>query len=439
MTPTPQRALSGRNLSDVKFTNRAVIFRTIRDLGTVSRAELARRTNLNPATVSNIVRELLEKGLVEEAGLGESRGGRRPSLLRINPTRGYVIAISLERLAIRGMLTDLDLRETTRRTTTSSSLSHPADITLQALMSLIRTLVAESGVDRDKIIGIGIGVPGPLDIRQGTLISSPNFPAWDGTPLRRIIEEEVRIATFLDNDANVCALAEKWFGVAREMDDFVYILADTGVGGGIMIDGDICRGVHDIAGEIGHMTIHLDGPRCVCGNFGCLELYASPLVATELVRRAVAGGRMSCAVELVGGDAEKISFEVVVQAAQQGDALALEALDSITKALAVGISNVINTLDPEAVLVGGRISLAGDLVLDKLREIVAQRIMSGGTIAVPIILGELQREAPLIGAFCLVLRELFQNPEVSFAAPSFGPLPLHVDRPKRLSEPQMSG
>jgi len=157
------------------------------------------------------------------------------------------------------------------------------------------------------------------------------------------------------------------------------------------------------------------------------------------VRRAVAGGRMSCAVELVGGDAEKISFEVVVQAAQQGDALALEALDSITKALAVGISNVINTLDPEAVLVGGRISLAGDLVLDKLREIVAQRIMSGGTIAVPIILGELQREAPLIGAFCLVLRELFQNPEVSFAAPSFGPLPLHVDRPKRLSEPQMSG
>jgi N-acetylglucosamine repressor len=400
---------TGHNLKDVKLANRTVVFRTIREASLISRAELAKHTGLNPATLTHITRELLEQGLIEEAGFGESRGGRRRSMLRICSQKGYIIAIRLSRANIQGILTDIDMHEIFRQTV-HASLSNPFDINLPALLGLINKLIEQSGIERKKILGVGICAPGPLDARKGILIAPPNFPGWPNTSLCQIVERETGFPTFLDNDANAAALAEKWFGAARDMDNFAYLLIEDGVGGGLVVNGDIYRGNHDVAGEIGHMTIQADGPQCSCGNSGCLEIYASPRTAEEYVARSIAAGRASTIVDLTSG-AEEANFEIIAKAAHAGDSLALEALQPIVRALVIGITNMINLFDPETVIIGGKISLVGDLIQNELQDQVNRRVLPRGGQVIPILFSGLNADSPVIGAFSLVLRELFQNPE----------------------------
>jgi N-acetylglucosamine repressor len=399
----------GRNLNDIRLINRAVIFRTIRDAGTVSRADLARSSGLNPATVTHIVRELLHQGLVEEAGFAHSSGGRRSQLLRIRPQHSYVIAISLGRRSIDGMLTDLEMRDVTRRRLASMSLANPADITLPALLDMIRNLMAHSGVQRRRLAGIGICAPGPLNASRGLILTPPNFPSWRLTPLKEVVEAETGLPTLVDNDANAAALAEKWFGVARAIDNFIYILGESGVGSGIVIDGDIYRGAHDVAGEFGHTTIDVHGLPCDCGNTGCLELYASPSAIEQQVVRAIASGTRTGVLDLAGGNPDRVSYEMVIRAAQGGDAFACSTLRRMTDALAAGVVNLVNAFDPEAIILGGRIALAGDPMLDRLQEVVAGRTMVNDLRQVRVLQSSLHTDSPVIGAFSLVLRELFQR------------------------------
>jgi glucokinase-like ROK family protein len=398
---------TGRNLSDIRLINRAVIFRTIRDAGTISRADLARRSGLNPATVTHIVRELLHQGLVEEAGFARSSGGRRSELLRLQPQHSCVVAVSLGRRSIDGMLTDLEMREVTRKRLASMSLAHPADITLPALLDMIRGLIAHAGVERERLAGIGICAPGPLDAHRGVILNPPNFPSWKSTPLKEIVEAETGLPTLVDNDANAAALAEKWFGVARGIDNFIYILGESGVGCGIFINGDIFRGAHDVAGEVGHTTIDLNGLPCDCGNTGCLELYASPAAAEQQVVRAIAAGARTKVLELANDNPDRVSYEIIIQAAQEGDALARNTLHAMSEALGAGVVNLVNAFDPEAIILGGRLALAGDPLFNSLREVVARCTMVSDLRQVRVLQSALHTDAPVIGAFSLVLRELF--------------------------------
>lgn len=405
------RRQSGSNLKEVKLLNRAVVFRTIREAGVISRAELARQIGLNPATLTHITRELLEQGLIEEVGFGESQsGGRRPSLLRVRAEQGYVIAVYLSRHYIQGMITDLDLQEIHQKTITSSSLSHPIEITLPDVLDLIQTLIASANKPPESIIGIGICAPGPLDARQGLLISPPNFPGWPLTPIRQIVADKTGFPVYLDNDANAAALSEKWFGLARDKENYIFILIEDGVGSGIMIDGDLYRGEHDVAGEIGHMTINMSGPRCDCGNYGCLELYAIPRIAEELACEEISQGADSLISRLADGCTDRVSFDLIAKAAQQEDPLAIQIFARIADALAVGIVNIVNTFDPEVIYLGGKYLQVGKLFTDLLQTRVDQRSILHNDRQVPILASGLGADAPIVGAFSLVLRKLFENP-----------------------------
>jgi predicted NBD/HSP70 family sugar kinase len=403
---------SSRNLKDVRSVNRAVVLRTIWNGGAISRAELAEVTGLNPATLTRITRELTEGGLIEEVGLDQSTGGRPRTLLRVRKQAGHVLAVQIERNAIFGVLTNLDFEKVNKREIASISVSDPQALNISVLLEFIRSLISKAPVDRDRILGIGICGPGPLDSERGIFLSPPNFPGWSNTPLCQIVEEEFGYRTLLGQNAQACALAEKWFGDARELENFVYILADTGVGSAVFLNGDIYRGKRDVAGEIGHTTIDLNGPQCGCGNIGCLELYAAPLVAEIFVRQQVAAGNSSLMTAWTSGSLELISFEKIAQAAHQGDAVCREAIQKIAKPLAIGVTNVINTFDPEAVFLGGRISLAEDLLLTPICEYVRQSVLLGTNTQIPVQWGKLRTHAPLAGAFSLVLQEFFQNPAI---------------------------
>ena len=248
-----------------------------------------------------------------------------------------------------------------------------------------------------EILGVGVGAPGPLDTKRGIVLLTPNL-GWVNMPLRQLIHDRLGLPAALDNDANCAVLGEWWVGAARGARHAIGITIGTGIGGGLIIDGQLYHGASDVAGEIGHTTIDTEGRRCKCGNYGCLEAYASgPNIALRAVEELEAGAE-SRLRGLVGGDLGKITAQTVYQAAADGDELALEVVNDTAKFLGVGIGNLLNVFNPEVVVVCGGVTLAGDHLFEPLRREVARRAFKPAVTACRIVPGELAGTAGVYGA-----------------------------------------
>lgn len=248
-----------------------------------------------------------------------------------------------------------------------------------------------------EILGVGVGAPGPLDTKRGVVLLTPNL-GWVNMPLRQLIHDRLGLPAALDNDANCAVLGEWWVGAARGARHAIGITIGTGIGGGLIIDGQLYHGASDVAGEIGHTTIDTEGRRCKCGNYGCLEAYASgPNIALRAVEELEAGAE-SRLRGLVGGDLGKITAQTVYQAAADGDELALEVVNDTAKVLGVGIGNLLNVFNPEVVVVCGGVTLAGDHLFEPLRREVARRAFKPAVTACRIVPGELAGTAGVYGA-----------------------------------------
>jgi glucokinase len=248
-----------------------------------------------------------------------------------------------------------------------------------------------------EIIGVGVGAPGPLDTKSGIVLLTPNL-GWVNLPLRQIIHERLGLPAALDNDANCAVLGEWWMGAARGTKNAIGITIGTGIGGGIIVDGKLYHGASDCAGEIGHTTIDTEGRRCKCGNYGCLEAYASgPNIALRAVEELKAGA-VSRLADYVGGDLRQVTAQTVYQAAHDGDGLALEVVNDTAKFLGVGIANLLNVFNPEVVVVCGGVTLAGDRLFDPLRREVARRAFKPAVSVCRIVPCELSGTAGVYGA-----------------------------------------
>ena len=248
-----------------------------------------------------------------------------------------------------------------------------------------------------EILGVGVGAPGPLDTKRGVVLLTPNL-GWVNMPLRQLIHDRLGLPAALDNDANCAVLGEWWVGAARGARHAIGITIGTGIGGGLIIDGQLYHGASDVAGEIGHTTIDTEGRRCKCGNYGCLEAYASgPNIALRAVEELEAGAESRLRA-LVGGDLRKITAQTVYQAAADGDELALEVVNDTAKFLGVGIGNLLNVFNPEVVVVCGGVTLAGDHLFEPLRREVARRAFKPAVTACRIVPGELAGTAGVYGA-----------------------------------------
>ncbi len=248
-----------------------------------------------------------------------------------------------------------------------------------------------------EVIGIGIGSPGPIDTKNGIVVTSPNL-GWTDTPLRRLVSEIVDLPATLENDANCAVLGEWWRGAARGAQVVVGVTVGTGVGGGFVLDGKIFHGASDVAGEFGHMTIDSTGRRCACGNYGCLEAYASgPAIAKRAIESIEAGATSSLAT-YVDGDLSRITAEEVYLAANDGDDLAQEVVRDTARLLGAGIANLVNICNPEIVVVCGGVTTAGEKLFKPLREEVTRRAFRPAADACRIVPGELPGTAGVIGA-----------------------------------------
>ena len=261
----------------------------------------------------------------------------------------------------------------------------------------IADVLASQDGTRDQIAGVGIGSPGPLDRRTGTVINTPNL-GWRNFPLRDLICNAVHLPATLDNDANCATYGEWWLGAGRGTRALVGLTLGTGIGGGIVLNGEIFHGCSDVAGEIGHMTIDSNGRKCKCGNYGCLEQYASgPAIALRAVEGIEAGAE-TVLVEMVNGRMDDITAATVYEATMQGDAYATEVMKDTAKFLGAGVASIINVLNPEMVVIAGGVTRAGDTLFEPLRAEVRRRAFRSAQECCRIVPAELPGTAGVVGS-----------------------------------------
>lgn len=259
-----------------------------------------------------------------------------------------------------------------------------------------------------RLIGVGIGAPGPLDTERGIVLLTPNL-GWVNMPLRDRVAAALELPAHLDNDANCAVLGESWVGAAQGGRYVIGVTIGTGIGGGIVIDGTVHHGASDCAGEIGHMTIDMDGRRCGCGNYGCLEAYASgPAIAMRAIEQ-VASGAESILTELVGGDLDRVTAQTVYHAATLGDELAREVVRATAQYLGAGLANLVNVFNPDLVVIAGGVTQAGDRLFEPLRRAVAQRAFKPAVEACQIVPGTLGGLAGVYGAAKVYLNRRSQD------------------------------
>lgn len=273
------------------------------------------------------------------------------------------------------------------------------DAVVQRIIAVAKESISETraAVPGAEIIGLGVGAPGPLDTRSGVVLLTPNL-GWVNMPLRQRLQEGLGLRTGLDNDANCAVLGEWWMGAARGTRQAVGLTIGTGIGGGIIIDGRLYHGASDIAGEVGHMTIDANGRHCKCGNYGCVEAYASgPNIALRATE-AIQTGAASSLASYVGGDLGRITAQTVYEAAQAGDELAIDVVRDTARFLGAAVANLINIFNPEAVVIMGGVTQAGDSLFEPLRREVSRRAFKPAVQVCRIVPGELTGVAGVYGA-----------------------------------------
>jgi predicted NBD/HSP70 family sugar kinase len=377
--------------STIRDINRQFVLNYIRDREPISRAEIARNTELQRSTVSTIVEELKDEGLIEEIGAGASTGGRRPTMLRLRAAGATAVGVYVT--PTHTTVASCDLKGGVLASERVENVARPDEMTAR-VVECVRKLVARDS--SAAVAGVGISLPGLVDPSTGRAVFIPFF-RWRDWAIAEEIESATGLKASVDNDANAAALAELWFGrpEVSEARDFIIALVAEGIGTGIVFDGQIYRGERGAAGEFGHMIVGQNGPvACSCGNRDCWEAFASE-------KAAVARYLKNTGAE----ERESVSFDEVMERALGGEQAAIDALTETAYYLGIGISNLIVGLSPEAVVVGGRITRAWPIVAPSLEETI-QRSIRRGLPSARIVASTLS-EPTLMGAVSLVLARKF--------------------------------
>jgi glucokinase len=291
----------------------------------------------------------------------------------------------------------------------STSAQAGPQVVIDNIFHTINRAISSSNVVLSQLSGIGIAAAGIIDSKKGKVIFSPNLPGWHEVPLGDAVHQRFNVSTYLGNDASLAALGEWRFGVKKQVANLIYVTVSTGIGGGIICDGKLYTGVLGVAGEVGHMTIDVNGPRCNCGNVGCWETLAS---GTALAREAVKHikeGASTSIVEFAGGDLTRVDAKVVFEAAKQGDKLANQLIARLGYYLGVGLANLVNIFNPELILVGGGVAKMGDLLLEPAIRVVEERAFTTSATSVQIRPALLGDDSSILGAVAFVLDNLAEG------------------------------
>jgi predicted NBD/HSP70 family sugar kinase len=391
-------------IHDVSRSNRSRVLRELYFHGPSSRPRLSRDTGLSPATVANIVGELIADGIVLEAGVEESQVGRPSAILKVDPACGSFIGVALGETHMQVELFDVTLAKAAATMyPLRPDQNEPSNI-VELVVHGVREVQEAAGAADDDVLGIGVGIPGIVERTSEVSLHVPGW-GWREAPFMAMLTERLSIPIFIDNGANVMAQAEMWFGAGRGFNHLAVILIGTGVGAGILADGVIYRGATNSAGEFGHTTIERGGRLCRCGRRGCLEAYVG---ATGIIGRYEETAPGSPLVH-PGDDIRTITS--LVEAANHGGRAAAAVLDDTADLLGEGIGNLVNVVNPAVVVLGGWVSVRlGGYLLPRIKQAVEATALSAPLRATRVVLGQLHDDAVAMGAATLALAVFLEDP-----------------------------
>ena len=374
--------------------HQAQLLRLLRDQGPVSRAALGDAVDLSRSKLAVELDRLTEIGLVEATGLAASRGGRRSAIVGL--------ASGLRFLGVDIGATSVDVAVTDGSLQVLDRASRPVDVregpdaVLAVVLELAGKLRAEGSVA--ELQGAGVGVPGPVSFRDGVPVAPPIMPGWDHFPVRDVLAGHLGCPVLVDNDVNIMALGEMHHGVARTVEDFLFVKIGTGVGCGIVVDGRVYRGVSGCAGDLGHICVDDDGPVCTCGNVGCLEAFFSGAALARDALAAATSGRSGHLADRLA-EAGSLTAADVAHAAAAGDPVATEMVRAGGRRLGSLLAGLVSFFNPGAVVIGGEVATGlGHLLLAEVRSVVYRRSLPLATGNMPIVLSEMGSSAGVVGA-----------------------------------------
>jgi N-acetylglucosamine repressor len=393
-TATAASTLRRGSRALLRDLNSNLLIELVRESRPISRAELARRSGLSAPTVSTIVGHLLERGILVEVAIAPANGGRPPVLLDINASGGYVVGIKLRGDGLTTVVCDLDAHVVATLGTSASLVNDP-EAAIAAIEQETRRALRSAGVPRSKVLGVGVGLSGVIDSREGVCKFS-HLLQWRDVELVKPLRRSLRLPVWIDNDMNALAVAEKWTGDGLAYRDFVTLSVGRGIGLGIVINRAPYRGATGSSGELGHMIVEPGGPRCECGRFGCLE----SLVGEDALRRRV-GERHG----------REITREELIEFAETNDEATIEVLEAAGRKLGLAVANMVTLLNPQLLIICGEGTQLGAPYLDPVVTAVREQTFADQGRQVEVKIQSWGDDAWAVGAATLVLRESFSLPE----------------------------
>jgi predicted NBD/HSP70 family sugar kinase len=377
----------GGSLTDLRRANRREALRALRRPGGLTQAEIARATGLSPASVSNIVRELAEDGAASVTMVRHN--GRRARQVTLNPDAGLVVGVDFGNRHVRVAIADL-AHNVLAEDYQTLSYGHRATEGIPRTEATVRHLVEKVGRRHADLIGMSVGLPGPIVASTGRLSAPTVLPGWADIDVAAAFRDQLHVSVAVDNDAKLGALAESLWGSGRGLSDFAYLKVSTGIGAGLVLNGNVYRGAGGTAGEIGHTTIEENGPVCRCGNRGCLEVLAGVPALLESLRVSHGDG---------------ITIEDVLRRSEAGDVGCQRVIIDAGRHIGVAVANLCNLLSLQRIIIGGELALAGDLLLSAITDSMARRAISISAQHTEVTTSKLGARAGVLGAVARALQE----------------------------------
>lgn len=397
--PPPQRLAVGWQEKE--------IFDRIRRQGEATKAELVNRLPYSRTKINQCISGLLERGLIKTVGAGDYTGGRRAVTYSVNGSAALVAGVDIGATSVDLALADLAGKVYAR-------LGEPADVRdgprllLARVGELLEQMLAGASFSRERLLSIGVGVPGPVDFKLGKLVSPPIMPGWDGFPIIAMLQERFPAAhVAVDNDVNIMALGEKVGGAARQVDNLIFVKIGTGIGAGILCNGEIYRGSNGCAGDIGHICVNKEGPICRCGNIGCLEAMAAGPAIAAAAQQAALEGRSPILLRHYQANGGFLRPEDVGYSAGEGDPVSIDIIRTSGHLVGDVLASLVNFYNPGMIVIGGGVSKIGNLLLSSIRQVVLHRSLPLATRDMRIIFSQLGDEAGVTGAMALAVENLF--------------------------------
>ncbi len=394
----------------VREINLSTVLRLIHTQSPISRAQIAVATGLNKSTVSSLVDELLAQNLIHETGSNSGATGRPATWLEINPQAGMIIGVELGVDFVSVAVTDL-LGNICWRCKEDADPAEDQNKVIEQTLRIVSNAMAANNGKNSGFLGLGLATPGTVDLDKGELIFAPNLN-WRNVPFGKIFSEQTKLKVFIENDANAAAIAEHLFGTARDSKDFLFVFAGVGIGGGLFLNGRLYRGKNGYAGEIGHSPITAEPSNniCHCGNRGCWETYANQHSIIQRMQARLETKQSSIVPKLMTEQKSPLTIPLIKQAADSNDAEARESFMEAGHAMGQGFASLVNIFNPEKIILGGPLSIAGDYLLPAIKEAMNRHAFAEIDQQAEVLLSPFGPDASLIGAAAIVVNDILLHP-----------------------------